>query len=381
MIRILWPFTLGAFALGLDAYVLAGLLPAMAHDLHVPQASVGLGIAIFTAAYAVSAPTLSPLAARRSTRLGLLTGLVLFTLGNILTITSSSLPLLLLSRAVAGLGAGIFSPLASSTAANMVDASQKGRALSTVLGGLGSGTAFGVPVGLAIERWFGWRWTIGLLVLLGLIAAAGVALYRAELPKVRTDDLKARLSALRAPFTLATLSVTFFTSFSVLGLYTYIAEVMMSRGMNDCVGMLIWLRGVGGMIGSLGIGKVIDHHLPPSRVTPILLCTIVISYLLVGYVGVAGAAMGCFVWGLAGWATLAPQQHALMSNDSANSVAALAWNSSINYLGGAIGAAVGSVLLSAYLAPTSLPLFAMVGVAVAIGIHSVKMRIPVGTAP
>jgi predicted MFS family arabinose efflux permease len=70
-----------------------------------------------------------------------------------------------------------------------------------------------------------------------------------------------------------------------------------------------------------------------------------------------------------------------MSNDPANSVAALAWNSSINYLGGAIGAAVGSVLLSAYLAPTSLPLFAMIGVAVAIGIHSFKMKIPVGTAP
>jgi predicted MFS family arabinose efflux permease len=38
MIRHLWPLTLGAFALGLDAYVLAGLLPAMAHDLSTSQA-------------------------------------------------------------------------------------------------------------------------------------------------------------------------------------------------------------------------------------------------------------------------------------------------------------------------------------------------------
>jgi predicted MFS family arabinose efflux permease len=273
----------------------------MAHDLQVPQASVGLGIAIFTAAYAVSAPTLSPLAARRSTRLGLLTGLGLFTFGNILTITSSSLPVLLMSRAVAGMGAGIFSPLASSTAANMVDVSQKGRALSTVLGGPGSGTAFGIPVGLAIERWFGWRWTIGLLVLLGLIAAAGVARYRAELPKMRTVDWKARLSALK---------------------------------------------------GAIHSGDVVRY---------------VLHFVF--------SARSLYLY------RSAPQQHALMSNDPANSVAALAWNSSINYLGGAIGAAVGSVLLSAYLAPTSLPLFAMIGVAVAIGIHSFKMKIPVGTAP
>ncbi len=51
MIRQLWPLTLGAFVLGLDAFVLAGLLPGMAHTLGTTQALVGLGVAMFTAAY------------------------------------------------------------------------------------------------------------------------------------------------------------------------------------------------------------------------------------------------------------------------------------------------------------------------------------------
>lgn len=48
MIRQLWPLTLGAFVLGLDAFVLAGLLPGMAYSLGTTQASVGLGVAMFT---------------------------------------------------------------------------------------------------------------------------------------------------------------------------------------------------------------------------------------------------------------------------------------------------------------------------------------------
>nr|NMN91117.1 hypothetical protein [Brenneria salicis ATCC 15712 = DSM 30166]RBP57045.1 hypothetical protein DES54_1801 [Brenneria salicis ATCC 15712 = DSM 30166] len=46
----LWPLVIGTFALGLDAYVLAGLLPSMAKDLQTTQGSIGLGVALFTAA-------------------------------------------------------------------------------------------------------------------------------------------------------------------------------------------------------------------------------------------------------------------------------------------------------------------------------------------
>ena len=38
MMRRLWPFVLGSVALGLDAYVVAGLLPAIAAALGTPEA-------------------------------------------------------------------------------------------------------------------------------------------------------------------------------------------------------------------------------------------------------------------------------------------------------------------------------------------------------
>ena len=372
--RRLWPFSLGTFALGLDAYVLAGLLPAMAHDLRTSQAMVGLGVAIFTAAYAISAPALTSMAARYSTRTALLAGIALFTFGNLATMLAPCLVILLAARMIAGVGAGLFSPLASSSAAGMVASDQRGRALSIVLAGLSIGTAFGVPLGLAIEAWLSWRWTIGLIVVLGLVAALGVALYSDTFPMPRHVAWQSRLAALKAPFTATTLTVTLLTGVASLGLYTYMAEVAAARGMSNLTSTFIWLWGLGGMAGALVIGRVIDRRMPPRIATLVLLGLLGAGFLLVGYASHIAAAAGCFLWGLAGWASIAPQQHALVTHDANNAVATIAWNSSVNYLGGAIGAVSGSTILASHLSASWLPAISLVATAVASTIHLAKIR-------
>lgn len=62
MMHRLWPFVLGSVALGLDAYVVAGLLPFIATSLGAKEATVGLGVAAFTGSYAI----VGPLAGRTS---------------------------------------------------------------------------------------------------------------------------------------------------------------------------------------------------------------------------------------------------------------------------------------------------------------------------
>ncbi len=52
------------------------------------------------------------------------------------------------------------------------------------------------------------------------------------------------------------------------------------------------------------------------------------------------------LWGAMGWATQAPQQHILLQNHNEHGGAAVALNSSINYLGSAIGSATGGIILA-----------------------------------
>lgn len=373
MICLLWPLILGGFALGLDAYVLAGLLPGMARDLQTTQAMVGLGVAVFTVAYAVSAPALASASTHYSTRTALLAGIGLFTVGNLATAIAPSLNILLISRVIAGIGAGLYSPLATASAAAMVKASQRGRALSLILAGLSVGTALGVPFGLLLEAHFGWRWTIGLIVLLGILAASGVG-RASSFPAPTPVRWKERLSVLTEPFILSTLTVTLCTGIASLGLYTYMAEVLSSRDMSSFTGIFIWLWGLGGMAGALFIGRAIDQHLTSARATLILLLLLGMGFALMGYAPALLAGIGCFIWGMCGWASMAPQQHVLVTYAPKQATASVAWNSSANYLGSGIGATLGSAALNSDIAASWLPAGSLMALLLALTLHSIKLR-------
>ena len=57
-----------------------------------------------------------------------------------MTSLAVNLPIYLLARAIAGLGAGIFSPMAVSTGSQLVENKNRGKALATVVGGMSIGT-------------------------------------------------------------------------------------------------------------------------------------------------------------------------------------------------------------------------------------------------
>ncbi|MGJ3508727.1 MFS transporter [Enemella sp. A6] len=150
MIRRVWPLVVAAIALGIDAYVLAGVLPQIATSLTTSVAMIGLGVTAFTAAYAVAGPLLSGRLTRGSTARALLVALGVFNLGNLITTIAPGIEVFLVSRVVAGAGAGILTAVATATAAAMVSDQQWGRAMAMVTFGLSTGTVAGVPVGMLI---------------------------------------------------------------------------------------------------------------------------------------------------------------------------------------------------------------------------------------
>ncbi|WP_053926439.1 MFS transporter [Streptomyces chattanoogensis] len=127
---------LGSFALGLDAYVMAGLLPVVAGDLHVSASAAGQMVTVFTLCYALAAPVFATVLAGRPARVILSLALTVFTLANALSAVSTSLTMLLIARAVAGIGAGVYSPLAAATAASLSPAERRGRGLAIVAYGI-----------------------------------------------------------------------------------------------------------------------------------------------------------------------------------------------------------------------------------------------------
>ncbi|WP_030025274.1 MFS transporter, partial [Streptomyces monomycini] len=98
--RKVWLLALGAFALGLDAYVMAGLLPVVAHDLGTTVSLAGQMVTVFTLAYAIAAPLVAGLLSGVRPRGVILVALAVFTVGNAATALAPALGALLGARIV-----------------------------------------------------------------------------------------------------------------------------------------------------------------------------------------------------------------------------------------------------------------------------------------
>lgn len=363
MTATLWPFILGSAALGLDAYVIAGLIPAITKSLDSTESLVGLGVAVFTAAYAIVGPLLAGAAGKRSRR-GLIIALLIFTAANLATAVSGSITMFLLTRAVAGAAAGVYSPLASAAAAHIVEADQRGRALALVLSGLALGTVLGVPIGLTFASHLGWRATMVLITAVGTIALLGIITRKTDLPSIPATPPAERLRALARRANLLTVTVTFLIGIASIGLYTYLAVVLATTALKPHTTAAIWVWGLGGAIGTFGIGRLVD------RGNPFHLNIAALMGLTLALAGVTSGSpiillISVFVWGLCAWGYLTPQQHILLSSNPSDGATAVAANASANYLGGSVGALLGSLLLTLPTGASALPWSAAAVAAVA----------------
>ena len=138
------PLALGMFAIGLDAFVLSGLLPGMADSFDVSLAAVAQVVTGFTFAFALSAPLLAVATAKIGRKKLALYSLGIFAVANAASALAPSLWVLVLVRVLAGAIGGVYSPAAVGTAVQLVPPAQTGRALGTIMSGLSVSTILGV---------------------------------------------------------------------------------------------------------------------------------------------------------------------------------------------------------------------------------------------
>ena len=354
----------GTFTLGVDAFVLAGLLPAIAGDLSVRVSTAGQLGTIFSITYAIGSPILAALTGRWDRRVLLGAGLAVFLVGMVGQALAPSFAVMAVSRAVAALGAAAFQANAYVMAGVLASPQRRGRALAAVTAGMSLSTVLGVPIGVLAGQTFGWRvmlWTIA--VLAALTAALVPRLPRTHVPPT---SMRTRVGVLTRPSVLTLLLTTVAAVAPVFLAIGYLPVVL---GMDDSDGRLVVVLlgyGLGSVLGNRLVGRLVDGRGA-------------LGVLLVGIAGVAaayGALVGVRTWfvpalvvlfavGAFGGLTITPQQHRLFTAAPDASTVALGLNGSAIYLGAALGAALGGLALDvagAWAIPATAALLAVAAV-------------------
>ncbi|OAT73952.1 MFS transporter [Parageobacillus thermoglucosidasius] len=349
--------TIGMFALGFDAYVIAGLLPNMGATFKISASQTGQAVSVFTLCYALAAPIFATLLAGKPIRRVLVLALAVFSVGNGASALASSFSMLLMARAIAGIGAGLYSPLAAAAAASLVPMQKRGRALGMTLGGMSTGTVIGVPLGLIIAEHLDWHATLWFITALGLIAMIGIVIWFPNFPASAPPSLRQRVAMMTNGRVAAIVGITFMTSVASLGLYTYIATILDNLAGIPIITPYLWAWGIGGAVGSFSIGTLIDRTGRPDLLMAGILAIMALAMFSLPFVLSFSilSFLPFILWGAMGWASQAPQQHELLRLQPDHGAAVVALNSSANYLGSAIGSALGGMVMLAGLAPSRLP--------------------------
>lgn len=111
---------LGAFGIGLTEFVIMGLLPEVAGDFQVTEATAGWLISGYALAVVVGALGLTAATTKLPRKPVLLGLIVLFIIGNVLTATAVTYEMALLGRIIAALCHGAFFGVGSVVAAGLV---------------------------------------------------------------------------------------------------------------------------------------------------------------------------------------------------------------------------------------------------------------------
>ena len=366
----------GSFAMGTDSFVLAGILPNIAGGLHVSTAAAGQTITVFALTYALAAPLLAGITGTLPRKPLMLAALGVCVLANLASAAAPSLGLLLAARVAAGLGAALYTPNASASATALVEPARRGRALAMVLGGLTVGTVLGVPVGTAIGQQISWQASLVFVAVVGLVALLGILATLPSLALPPAVPVRARFALLGNRRVLAIVAVMLLASAASISVYTYVAVVLAHTahitGTTLAVVLLVW--GAGGAVGAFGSGALTDRY-GPGRTLLLAITTLtgtLAALTVASSVPVVFVVMA--VNGAAAWAVATPNNHRLTALAPALPGVVISLNSSGIYLGQALGAAAGGLLLDHQLTPDLLPLVGAAFGVVALTAHLLTLR-------
>jgi predicted MFS family arabinose efflux permease len=231
----------------------------------------------------------------------------------------------------------------------MVPAAQRGQAITFILLGWSLASVLGMPIGAWVGETWGWRWAIGAIGGLALLAAVGV--WRTMPDGVRPAALSraAWAQVFTHPGLMAIVGVTVFSAAGQFTLFTYFAPYyrqVLGASPGEISLLFLWFGAVG-VLGNVLLSRHIDRIGADRAVFVLLLC--MASALLLWPLGSTVLAMAAVLtpWALGCFASNAGQQARLVQAAPVLAPALVALNSSAMFAGQALGAASGGAAMTA----------------------------------
>ncbi|MDO5084552.1 MAG: MFS transporter [Arachnia propionica] len=335
-------FVVLVFCTGTAEYLVAGVLPQLAHDMTVDLATAGQAVTAYALGVALGGPIITALTARLPRKGLALTLGAVFVIGLVITVAAPNYGWMIVGRVVSACSQAPLFTIALTTTTAHMGPERQGSAIAIVTSGLTVATVLGVPLGSLLGGSTNWRvpFTITAGIAAAAVTALAVSMPRTPAPTTGIGDEIHTL--LRGPVLLAVATTTIgFAGVSVV--FTYLVPLLVEvTGITSAVipGLLL-AYGIGGVVGNLVAGRFTDRSLGRTLTGVLLALSVVLAAFPLLARSTGPMIVLVLTLGLLSTATIAPLQSLVLRHAVKAPSLALAVNVGAFNLANAIGAALG----------------------------------------
>jgi predicted MFS family arabinose efflux permease len=338
---------LGNIVTGCSVLAPAGMLSELSSGLAVTIRDAGLLITFGAIVLCIGSPVTAWLTSRIERRTLLTATLAVLALTNLASAFAPDYTSLLIIRLIMLAVGALYTPQAAGTTALIVSPEKRGSTIAFIFLGWSLAAAIGLPLITFVASRYGWRTVYGGI---GAIGCCSFLLLAWRLPGGLIGapvDLKTWINVGRNRRIVLLLLVTTLQMSGQFVVFTFMGPLLakLTQAGPDAIGLVFAAYGVFGFIGISIATRIVDSW--GAYKTSLLFTTL----LLTGVTGWALSAgiyplMACSVaiWGLGFASTNSMQQVRLVGAAPALASASVSLNTSVLYIGQAVGSAIGGML-------------------------------------
>ncbi|MFJ9908653.1 MFS transporter [Streptomyces sp. NPDC101152] len=300
---VVWVLAAGTFLMGTTEFVIAGLLPQIADDLHTSVSHAGLLITAFAVGMIVGGPTMAMATLRLPRRLTLVAALTVFAFGHVLAVLSSSFTVILAARVITALATGAFWAVGFVIVTAAAGPARATRAVGVMMGGLTLANVVGVPVGSFVGQYTGWRGPFWALAVLAALAAVFVGRFIPRTQQQAAVSVRAEVRALRQGRLWLALAAAVLIMGGVLATYTYLTPLLTDRAgiPAAAVPLVLIVFGLGALGGTAIGGRLGDRRPMATTLTAAAVTALALLALIPLSTGPVATVALVFLMALAGF--------------------------------------------------------------------------------
>ncbi|HHR5881160.1 TPA: MFS transporter [Providencia alcalifaciens] len=254
---------LATFSVVTTEMIPVGLLTPIAANFSVSLATTGFLMTLPAITAAISSPLIVLFTRSIDRKTLLLVGALLLTFCNLVAALTPYYWLLLTSRLFVGVCIGIIWALAGGLVPRLVATSSVALATSLVFGGVAAASVLGVPFGVLIGEWLGWRAAFAAMSFISLLLFFSLLMQLPSLPATTSPTFKTFITEIKRPIIMNGLLITLLIVSGHFMAFTYIRALLSSNGLIsfNLLGGLLLIYGLAGIVGNFLFGLTANKYL------------------------------------------------------------------------------------------------------------------------